>query len=336
MKTSDTPRTNRIGNMVAYLSPFGQCFRIYCVPKHPNSLAQARMKSIFGVASNSFGMELTEDQRERWVDAALTVPSYPSLGQYAHLSAQQFCVKINSTLQCVGQAPVSEPPAPVVFGPNPVGGLTITNDPQNGVRLLLDVATVTEDIMVFAQAPCSRGRMKHRRVCYLGLAGPATNGQCEVTAPYIARYGQPAPGQKVFVITNQHKNGWKGPDSVISAIVPPPALPAEQPKPATPKADPVPSPGGDASPRRPQPPEPGRLGAASLPISGSQQAVGKGASLLPRAMYKGSTPDAQAKHTWLARGHPLRIPCAPLVHSVRAAWARLRSLGMGYRPQPVE
>ena len=75
--------------------------------------------------------------------------------------------------------------------------------------------------MLFGQAPCSAGRMKHRRVNYLGLLGPATNGQCDITAPYTARFGQPRPGQKVFVVTCQQKNGWKAQDHVASAIVPP-------------------------------------------------------------------------------------------------------------------
>jgi len=308
--------------MVAYMSRFGTCFRTYCVPKHPNSPAQARMKAFFGFASSSFGLKITEDQRQRWVDAALSVPSHPSLSQYSHLSGQQFCVKINSTLQCVGQAPVSEPPQPVVFGPNPVGGLTITNDPQNGVRLLLAVGTASEDIMVFAQTPCSCGRMKHRRLCYIGLAGPATAGQCEITGPYIARFGQPAPGQKIFVMTNQEKNGWKGPDSVFSAIVPPPSLPAEQPNPAEPKSE----------------------SAVPAAKPESQPALAKGVSSLSRTMYKGSTPGAQAKRTGLTRVHPLSIPCTPLVHGLRVAMAWLGGLGMSaprawradssYRPVP--
>ena len=136
MKVIDTPRTGRIQNMVAYISPFGQCFRGYCVPRNPRSPAQSRMRAIFGSSSRGWGVKLTELQRQHWVATALQVPSHPSLGQYSHLSGQQLCVQINSTLQCIGQAPVNEPPAPVVFTPNPVGDLSIVNDEDSGVRLL--------------------------------------------------------------------------------------------------------------------------------------------------------------------------------------------------------
>ena len=63
MKTLETPRTNRIGNLVAYPSPFGQCYRGYCCPHNPQSQAQSRMREIFGLASRNWGVKLTEAQR---------------------------------------------------------------------------------------------------------------------------------------------------------------------------------------------------------------------------------------------------------------------------------
>jgi hypothetical protein len=56
---------------------------------------------------------------------------------------------------------------------------------------------------------------------YLGRAGAATNGNLDITAAYAARLGQPTPGQKVFIVTCQKKNGWKAQDHVTSAIAPP-------------------------------------------------------------------------------------------------------------------
>ena len=64
--------------------------------------------------------------------------------------------------------------------------------------------------------------MKHPRIYCLGLLGPATGGQCNITDLYTARFGQPIPGQKVFIVTSRTKNGWKGQKRLHSAIVPPP------------------------------------------------------------------------------------------------------------------
>ncbi len=179
------------------------------------------MRAIFSAAARHWGPRLTDEQRERWTVVAQTSPSHPSLGHYGHLSGQQLCTKINSTLLCIGKPPVDEPPDPVVFSPNPVGALTIVNDEHGGARLLLAVGPAAEDIMVFGQAPCSAGRMKYRWVGFLGLAEPATDGLSDITTLYIARFGQPSPGRRVFVVTCQTKNGWKAQDHVTSAIVPP-------------------------------------------------------------------------------------------------------------------
>jgi hypothetical protein len=264
------------------------------------------MREFFGWASRVWGLKFTEDQRQHWVAAAQTVPSHPSLSQYSNLSGQQLEVKINSTLRCVGQLPLDEPPAPVVFSPNSVGALAIDYDEAGNVRLLLAMGAAVEDIMLFGQAPCSAGRMKHRRVCYLGLAGLAVNGQCDITAPYVARYGQPAPGQKIFVVTCQHKNGWKAQDHVTSAIVPPRPLAGEQ------QSNQATKPEGVATTEAPE----------------AQTAPTQGGSSLSRLVYKGSTPDARGLHKGLRRVHPLSILGTPLVHGLRVAMARLGRLGM--------
>jgi hypothetical protein len=184
--------------------------------------------------------------------------------------------------------------------------LVIVNDEGGGVRLLLSVGPATEDIMLFGQAPCSTGRTKHRRVNYLGLLGPATNGQCDITAPYVARFGQLSPGHKVFVVTCQEKNGWKAQDHVVSAIVPPRPLPGEAS--GTPETQPQ----AVAPTEAPE--------AQSAPLQPSSSPLG--------AVYKGGTPAAPGLRIYSNGVHPLNILCASLVHSVRMALDRLGMLGM--------
>jgi hypothetical protein len=306
MKVSDTPRTGTIGPVVYFESPFGLCCRTRIVPRDPRSEAQSLMRSIFGASSSEFGLKLSENERQLWITAAQTVPSHPSLNQYARISGQQFLVKINSTLRLLSRPAVRTPPEPVVFSPRSASELVIANDPEEGVRLLLNVGIVPEDLMVFGQPPCSAGRMKCRRVYYLGLAEPATNGQRDITDLYAAKFGQPRPGQKVFIVTCQTRNGWKGPESLTSAIVPPPSSSDKQEVPAkTEVTTPTPA------------------------VTPQSQAVpAQGASPLSRSVYKGSTPDARGVHQGTTHVHPLSIPWAPLVHGFRVALARLGALGI--------
>ena len=222
MKILDTPRSGKCGNAVAFQSRYGLCLRTYLVPRNTVTPARQHMRAVFGNSSRMWSGLLTEDQRNRWSAAGPKVMSYPRLGQKGPLTGQQLWQSINSVRGCVGLAPTLEPPEPVAFGPSVIGRLIITND-ENGLRLWIEVTgELNEDIMVFAQAPCPSGRSKRRNVAYLGLLPPPVGGLCEITHLYTARYGEPRPGRKVFLVTSQQKDGWKGIDRETSAIVPNP------------------------------------------------------------------------------------------------------------------
>ena len=219
MKVLDIPSSGKRGTVVAYHSRFGLCYRALVVPANTQTPARQHMRRAFGNFARAWGDVLTQAQRDRCDQAGPKVQSASRLGS-GPLTGQQYFQGINSARACIGLPPLWEPPAPVVFDPNPVGQLLITND-EDGVRLRLMVtAPVTEHIMVFGQAPCSAGRRKRRNVSYLGLLSAAQNGLSDITAMYIARYGAPRPGERVFIVTRQQKDGWEGYDQQTSEIVP--------------------------------------------------------------------------------------------------------------------
>ena len=67
---------------------------------------------------------------------------------------------------------------------------------------------------------------KRRNVAYLGLLPAPQDGLSDITDMYIARYGEPRPGMKVFIVTRQQQDGWEGDDRETNEIVP--ERPAEQ------------------------------------------------------------------------------------------------------------
>ena len=139
--------------------------------------------------------------------------------------------------------------------------------------------------MLFGQEPCPAGRRKRRNVAYLGLLPPPMDGRIEITQLYTARYGQPRPGRKVFIVTCQQKNGWKDLDRETSEIVP--HLPEElttAPVPAT-QASPAPAQpadshirymhkGGSTDVGRIDPPPVSHSPASTEPANGLEVAVG--------------------------------------------------------------
>ncbi|MEI7935064.1 MAG: hypothetical protein WCK27_00100 [Verrucomicrobiota bacterium] len=220
MKILSEPSSGKIRNEVAYVSRYGQCRRAYVIPKNTWSPARDHMRDSFGRLSRIWSQSLTEAQRVAWCEAGPKVQSAKRLGKSGPLTGQQHFQGINSARARLGLEMLLLPPAPVVFGPNPVGQLVITND-DNGVHLLLNISgPVTEYIMVFGQAPCSSGRRKRRNVSYLGLVSAAQAGLSDITDLYVARYGEPAAGQRVFIVTRQQKDGWEGFDQETHEIVP--------------------------------------------------------------------------------------------------------------------
>jgi hypothetical protein len=220
MKVISIPSSGKRGNIVAYNSRYGLCHRALVVPANPRTPARERMREAFGSFARAWSRVLTQAQREAWDVAGPKVQSKRRLSS-GPLTGQQLFQSLNSARACIGlKGLLLLPPAPVVFGPNPVGQLIIRNA-EDGARLLLNVVgPVTEEIMVFGQAPCSAGRMKRRNVAYLGLLPLPQDGLSDITALYVARYGEPRPGEKIFIVTCQQKDGWEGFDKETNEIVP--------------------------------------------------------------------------------------------------------------------
>ena len=220
MKILDTPRSGKCGQTVAFQSRFGLCLRQYVPQKAALTPAREHVCAIFGNNSRKWSARLSNEQHDRWTLAGAEVMSHPRLGQKGPLTGQQFWQAISTVRAIVGLPETLEVPARPVFSQSNVGRLVIENG-ADGVRLYLTVSGVpNEDVMVFGQEPCSRGRYKRRNISYLGLLPPPIGGRSEITRLYQGKFGEPCPGQKVFLVTCQEKNGWKGLDLETSAIVP--------------------------------------------------------------------------------------------------------------------
>jgi hypothetical protein len=220
MKILDTPRINKLSNTVAFQSRYGLCLRALVVPRRTVTQSRQRAWGNMAYFARAWSAKLTQAQQERWIVAAGNVLSRSTLSQCGPLTGEQFFIQVNLIRACCCLSPIWEPPPREVFGASPVGAASVVNGPA-GLRLLLAVTgPVTEDIMVFGQAPCSTGRHKRRNVAYIGLLPPAANGVADLTDMYVAKYGPLRPNTKIFIVTRQQKNGWEGPLKETSAIVP--------------------------------------------------------------------------------------------------------------------
>src|ERR1019366_1309494 len=197
MKILDIPRSGKCGQTVAFQSRYGLCLRQYVPQKGALTPAREQVCAVFGGNSRKWSAKLGEEQRNGWVLAGAQVMSHPRLAQKGPLTGQQLWQAISTVRAIVGLPETLEVPPRPVFSHNSVGRLVIENG-ADGVRLFLAVSgELNADIMVFGQAPCSRGRFKRRNVSYLGLLPPPIGGLSEITHLYTAKFGEPRPGQKV-------------------------------------------------------------------------------------------------------------------------------------------
>ena len=100
------------------------------------------------------------------------------------------------------------------------GPLAITN--SNGdVALGLSLsARPSGHIVVSGSKPRSPGRTSEDHFAILGLLEDPVRGLNDFTALYVAKYGVPPAGSRVFIQTAQQIDGWQDAPRVTSAVVP--------------------------------------------------------------------------------------------------------------------
>ena len=193
-----------------------QYARRYVLPLDPRTASQQQMRDIMRRVVPAWSTLLTPAQRRAWDAKALTVLSRWRAGQ-GPLSGQQLFVKLNCVwLRLGGQDLLLWPPPRAKFYRSPVVGLEVSWH-EDRARVVLRVAgPVRRDLMVFGAAPCSAGWSKLRHPVYLGLIPAVAGGvkdqtdrYVDVTDWYVARFGEPEPGEQVFIRTRQQRNGWQ-------------------------------------------------------------------------------------------------------------------------------
>ena len=216
----DAPKSGRWGKWKYGMRGKTQWRQPYVKPKDPGTAPQKQARDAFGGPAQAWGKKLTQEQRDAWNAVAKHVWSKPQLDQKGRLHGEQVFTGRSSVLLKVGKELRLWPTARPVFKPNPAAALSITHG-SNGMRITVQVSgPVTEDIMVLGQAPCSAGRKKWRRGAYLCLLPAVEGGECDITAKYVERFGEPTPGTKVFIRVQQQRDGWKDFEKDLSEVVP--------------------------------------------------------------------------------------------------------------------
>jgi hypothetical protein len=177
--------------------------------------ARADMRTLSAAWNN-----LMEAQRQAWDDEAHTNRRGGYTPRSRRRSGRRMFMKANFRRLALSQEILTDPPGEDSYRPAPSVSFFITN---SGGRIALELGVPSgqaEGLMVSSWHPLNPGVMvwkKFVRICRL----PApVEGKCDITKRYVAKYGVPPAGKKVFIRVQQMNDYVGSIVQIVSAIVP--------------------------------------------------------------------------------------------------------------------
>ena len=164
--------------------------------------------------------DLTDEQREAWEVEARTSRRGSRAARLRRRSGRRLFFKANFHRFALGQALLTTPPGPESLCPTPLVRLVITNYAGRiGLKLRVTVGEA-DGVMVSASRPLNAGVMVCRKFTRIGLCPAPKAGMSDITELYVAKFGVPAVGKKVFVRIQQMKDYLRSVVYTTGAIVP--------------------------------------------------------------------------------------------------------------------
>lgn len=176
-------------------------------PTNPDTALQQASRAIFSQVAQAW-RELTDEQRQAWIEAAPNFPYTNRAGDTAYYTGQQFFMKLNSSrLQLNPTDPIlTTPPSPVSLDAiYALEDLNMTYDESSSVLVMattinnLSGLPAGQSAMVYVTGVVSPGVMRPKKFIRLGAITPTVSGEVNFGALYEARLGVPADGGKIFV-----------------------------------------------------------------------------------------------------------------------------------------
>jgi len=209
MKVRKGRFSGTIGNEVYVDSKYGQVVRSRPRKPSPRTPARVRARRDLGRVASAW-RTCTDRQFGAWMVAA---------AKWGLTGFALFC-KINCSLAAASLPLVMSPPKPEKFRPNPVEKLVIRNR-RSVITIWLRVTEApVKHTFLLGSPPCSAGRFVRSNYSTLGLVPAPVRGWINITELYVARFGSPPAGSRVFIRTRQLIAGWKDDFKTLNAIVP--------------------------------------------------------------------------------------------------------------------
>lgn len=190
---------NKLNGTVFSKNRYGSYTRTKVTPVNPQTTAQQNARNILSTNSQNW-RGITEAQRQSWIDAAPDFPFTDIFGNSKILSGQALYVKLNNNLNIVGELAIAAAPTPVSI---PAFSLTLVtaDDSANTVIVTGTTPVPANFALVFQATPnVTPGKSFVKNLFRnTSIQAAAATSPYNISADYIALFGDPVTGMKIFV-----------------------------------------------------------------------------------------------------------------------------------------
>jgi len=131
------------------------------------------------------------------------------LGRSNSVPGYLVSVSVNVHLALLGLPMVPEPPPIPLFPANPVIRLTTSNT-GGAISLKLQLSRKPgQYVLVFGARPQGPGVTYVDHYSLLGVLPDEDRELVDITDLYVAKFGEPPAGKRIFIQTLQQINGWR-------------------------------------------------------------------------------------------------------------------------------
>ena len=188
-------------------------------PKNAPTPDQRRARREMRILSEAWN-NLTEDRRQAWDMAARSDRRGGLAARTRRRSGRRLFFKVNFRRLALRQDLLTDPPGCGSACSAPLAQFVIIN---RGGRIALKVRLAfghAEGVIVSSWRPCNAGAMKWEKFVRIGLLPAPERGMSDITKLYVAKFGIPPVGKKVFIRLQQMNDYLGRLIYTTSAVVP--------------------------------------------------------------------------------------------------------------------
>lgn len=206
-----------MAGVTASRNRFGQYLRTRAIPVNPASGFQGTVRARLSTNAAAW-RALTSAQRAGWNDLALSLTRTDSLGQTYTPTGFGAYVSVNNNNVAAGNAVVAAAPAVVTPSALTVGAITLTAAAFT-IAYTATPLPAGARCFTFVSPQRSPGRAFEGDYRLLQVSAAAAASPVDAYAAFVARFGLPVVGNRIFIKLECYQTGFKSGAIVTSAVV---------------------------------------------------------------------------------------------------------------------